>query len=546
MSFTLISYNLGIVKGSPLVTFSTTLSNSTPVQITYEAIVGDKITIVTNNAQLVVANSKLEVPIPLLTTCIKINLLNPFNDRLYKAFTVPDNYEYCFTRPDQDLFLVLNQINDVAINTSGLDHTPLEPGENRVFGHQLGPLRASRAMAITHLGAMEAYIAINGGYDSYIHFTRVPVNGYSKDLITKVAMLEAAYICLNYLYPSHAPRLNALLDAAMAAIPDSSEKTLGLTVGINAGNAVVANRINDGSNHPEVTIGNGYYPSGLPGAWNMDPISQNPLALGAFWADLVTPFVTPSNSTFRCPVVPALTSDEYTCNYNAVKSMGGDDIHTISVRDPDQNQIGIFWAYDGAPTECAPPRLYNQVFRVVTYPLKLEFKKLIRELTVLNVTMADAGSAAWESKYFYKLWRPVTGIRQASSTGNPNTIEDANFYPLGAPATNTLGVNFTPPFPAYPSGHATFGATLFEHLRRITGTDETAFTFVSDEYNGFTKDNQGNVRPWLPRNYARLSQAEIDNGQSRIYLGIHWNIDSKHGITMGHDVANYVNEHLYV
>src|ERR1700682_2652928 len=37
--------------------------------------------------------------------------------------------------------------NTVAVNASGLDHTPVQPGENRVFGEQLGPTRASRAMA---------------------------------------------------------------------------------------------------------------------------------------------------------------------------------------------------------------------------------------------------------------------------------------------------------------------------------------------------------------------------------------------------------------
>ncbi len=35
--------------------------------------------------------------------------------------------------------------NQVAINASGLDHTPVAPDEHRVFGEQFGPCRASRA-----------------------------------------------------------------------------------------------------------------------------------------------------------------------------------------------------------------------------------------------------------------------------------------------------------------------------------------------------------------------------------------------------------------
>src|SRR5437016_6059979 len=37
----------------------------------------------------------------------------------------------------------LHRWNVTAINASGLDHTPVAPGENRVIGEQLGPGRAS-------------------------------------------------------------------------------------------------------------------------------------------------------------------------------------------------------------------------------------------------------------------------------------------------------------------------------------------------------------------------------------------------------------------
>ena len=147
--------------------------------------------------------------------------------------------------------------------------------------------------------------------------------------------------------------------------------------------------------------------------------------------------------------------------------------------------------------------------------------------------MADAGIAIWESKYHYEFWRPVerhprgrcdTG-RSLPGDGNPATIADPTFTPLGAPASNLTGPNFTPPFPAYPSGHAGFGGALFEILRRFYGRDDISFTFVSDEFNGVTQDRNGNVRPLLPRYFASLSDAEEENGQSRIYLGIHWGFD---------------------
>ena len=174
-------------------------------------------------------------------------------------------------------------------------------------------------------------------------------------------------------------------------------------------------------------------------------------------------------------------------------------------------------------------------------------------MALVNVAMADTGIGAWESKYFYDYWRPVTGIREADpgtgptgqGDGNPNTRGDITFSPLGAPASNLTGPNFTPPFPAYPSGHAAFGGALFEMLRNFYGTDRIRFTFVSDEFNGVTVGNDGVVRPFLPRTFNRLSEAEEENGQSRIYLGIHWSFDKTEGIKQGNRIADYVFENSF-
>ncbi|MDA0814817.1 MAG: vanadium-dependent haloperoxidase, partial [Verrucomicrobia bacterium] len=130
--------------------------------------------------------------------------------------------------------------------------------------------------------------------------------------------------------------------------------------------------------------------------------------------------------------------------------------------------------------------------------------------------------------------------------GNAATVGDPQFSPLGAPASNQTGPSFTPPFPAYPSGHAGFGAALFESLRDFYGTDDIAFTFVSDEYNGVTRDNLGNVRPLVPRTFNRLSEAEEENGQSRIYLGIHWSFDKTAGIEQGRRVADYIFTRIFL
>src|SRR5262245_29606074 len=57
--------------------------------------------------------------------------------------------------------------NQIAIDASGLDHTPVAPGENRVFGEQIGPCRASRAMAIVHIAMFDTVNAVVQEYESY-------------------------------------------------------------------------------------------------------------------------------------------------------------------------------------------------------------------------------------------------------------------------------------------------------------------------------------------------------------------------------------------
>jgi hypothetical protein len=249
-----------------------------------------------------------------------------------------------------------------------------------------------------------------------------------------------------------------------------------------------------------------------------------------------------------------LDSAEYAAAFEEVKRLGGDGETTPTQRDDEGAFIGTYWAYDGTPSLCAPPRMYNQIAVTVAELQGSDVVELARLLALVNVAMADAGIAVWDSKYYYDFWRPVTGIREAdegtgptgSGDGNGETVGDPTFTPLGAPASNLAGPNFTPPFPAYPSGHAGFGGALFQTLRRFYGRDDIAFTFVSDEFNGETTDNQGNVRPLRPRSFSSLSQAEEENGQSRIYLGIHWVFDKTEAITQGRSVADYVFDNTFV
>jgi hypothetical protein len=435
--------------------------------------------------------------------------------------------------------------NEIAMNTTGLDHTPVAEGENRVFGEQFGPLRASRAMAIVHIAIFDAVNAIAQHYKSYSDLPPA-ADGTSMD----AAVAQAAHDTLVALFPSQAAGIDDVLAEDLGRIPDGHGKASGKNLGRRAAAAILASRSNDGSHHMEPRVGVDFITSDEPGKWRQDPISRVPLALGAYWSR-VRPFVLRSADQFRVPPPPALDSHEYTVAFDEVRALGGDNVTTPSTRTPVQTEIGVYWAYDGTPSLCAPPRLYNQIAVQIASEMRSNVVKFARLLALVNVAMADAGIAIWESKYHYQFWRPVTGIREAdegtgptgAGDGNVVTRADVTFSPLGAPASNLHGPNFTPPFPAYPSGHAGFGGALFQILRRLYRTDRIAFSFVSDEFNGETRGNDGIVRDLTPRSFSSLSQAEEENGQSRIYLGIHWAFDKTEGINQGRQVADYVFKH---
>ena len=444
--------------------------------------------------------------------------------------------------PDEETLPRLIFWNGVAMDANALDHSP-------GFGQQAGPTRTARAFAIVHIAISDAVNAIHRRYRTYTDLPQVPA---STSLDAAIAL--AAHDTLIALYSLQKPKFDQLLANDLAQIPNGNDKDRGITLGRDAAARILTLRANDGSQHAEPCVvlpcptgGLLYVTSNEPGRWRRDPISMNPLALGALWR-LVTPFVLTSASQFRTPPPPLLTSSAYTAAFNEVKRLGGDGFITPTQRTADQTIAGIYWGYDGSPGLGTPPRLYNQIAVQIATQRGTDVIDLSRLLALLNVGMAEAGLAAWDTKYQYDFSRPVTGIREADpgtgptgkGDGNPSTIGDPNFTPLGAPASNLLGPNFTPPFPAYPSGHAVFGATLFQTLRNFYGTDAIAFSFVSDEFNGVTRDNKGNIRPRLTRSFSSLSIAEEENGQSRIYLGIHWAFDKTQGIIQGRSVANYI------
>jgi len=310
----------------------------------------------------------------------------------------------------------------------------------------------------------------------------------------------------------------------------------------------------------------------LPGApgildWVQDPIvlPVAQAALGGYW-NQVQPFVAPATLLPPPPsiystdstVPPILGGSVPNTYYNDIRYLGGDpNPPAIAPRVPtgttrtngpgltvaNQTFTGVFWGYDATALLCAPPRLYNMVATSVALnerPIK-QVNDLAYYLALVNIAIADAGIAAWTNKFHYHFARPVTALRAINPGAAVLGTLNKNWTPQGGPDTNgpVTSSNFSPPFPAYPSGHATFGGALFQTMRLYFGGD-FAFQFVSDEYNGINKDGKGNVRPLAVREFPSLTYAESENARSRIWNGVHWQFDGTSGIALGNQIANAV------
>ncbi|MBM3222810.1 MAG: hypothetical protein FJZ47_03260, partial [Candidatus Tectomicrobia bacterium] len=247
----------------------------------------------------------------------------------------------------------------VALHAIALDHTPVASGDPRVFGEQLGPLRTSRALAITHIAIFDVVNAIVGRYQSYTRLPPAP-----PDTSLKAAIAQAAHDTLVALFPSQAASLNERLRTSLAALQDRTGAAAGIELGQRAARAILAQRARDGAQHEEPRVGIEFLPGTAPGLWRPDPLSQGRLALGARWSE-VTPFVLQSAAQFRLGPPPALTSPEYAAAFHEVQRLGGDGLLTPTLRTLEETVIGLFWAYDGTPGLGPPPRLYNQIALII-------------------------------------------------------------------------------------------------------------------------------------------------------------------------------------
>ena len=370
---------------------------------------------------------------------------------------------------------------------------------NAIRAAKTPPPVASRALAMTHIAMFDAVNAVDGGYQSYA-YSGTAAPGTSD----AAAAAQSAYHVLSDLFPAQQTTFQTLLNNQLAALPDSAGKTAGILLGDNAAQGMLGLRANDGS----VNTLPAYMGSTAVGQWR--PTSPGTSGLLPNWP-AVTPFALGSGSQFRQGPPPALTSTQYAADLNEVKSLGSKNSTT---RTADQTQIALFWA-DGGGT-ATPPGHWNRIAQTVSVSQHNTLAQNARMFALLNIGLADAGIAAWDMKYTYNCWRPVTAIQNADLDGNPNTVVDPKWQPLIT----------TPNFSSYSSGHSAFSAAASTILSDFYGTDNVAFDAVSDD--GTTI-----------RSFGSFSQASKEAGLSRIYGGIHFGFDNVASAEIGANVGTF-------
>jgi hypothetical protein len=321
----------------------------------------------------------------------------------------------------------------------------------------------------------------------------------------KAAASAAAHRVLVTLFPTNAASFDALHAQILTTIPSGPNKTSGMAWGKSVADQILAWRAADGFDAVVTPL-----PAVGPGDW-----IPTPPAFAAYllpqWGFLNC-FSMTSHAQFRPPGPPALASAAYAAALNEIKALGA---ATNSTRTADQSEIALFWA-DGAGTE-TPPGHWNSIAQDVAAALGNSMEENVRLFALLNIAMADAAICAWDAKYTFHNWRPVTAIRNADADANPATDPDPNWSSFIA----------TPPFPDYVSGHSTFSGAAATVLALFYGTDNVSFTTGSD------------FMPNVVRHFTSFSAAAEEAMNSRLYGGIHFRFANEDGLHAGLSIGEW-------
>ncbi len=303
----------------------------------------------------------------------------------------------------------------------------------------------------------------------------------------------------------------------------------GRRVGRRAALRMLRARQGDGSDNDQP-----YDPGSLPGAWRPTGSGCN-IATTPSWGR-VTPFAMTSGSQFR-PQRPGgfpsyaelLRSDLYAEQFDEVRRVGRFDAEDRGDRTPEQSEIAVFWSND-VDGSYHPPGHHLDHTRIISQQCGLTLQQNARLFGLVGLAFGDAGIVAFDSKYEtgIDLWRPETAIQLADTDGNDATTADPGWEPFLLNRAGDTRVN--PCFPAYTSGHATFGGAWARLMQLYFETDSMTFVATTD-------DPQARG---VTRTFTSFSAVAAEDAESRVFLGVHFRFDGEFGRAAGESLAEFV------
>jgi hypothetical protein len=362
----------------------------------------------------------------------------------------------------------------------------------------VGPPQA-RVLAMVHVAMHDAINSVTRRYEPYAIV--VPSSPHASPIAAGAA---AAHAILVNLFPAMASAYDEALTASLSVVPEP-DRSLGAAVGVQAAAHILALRAADGFSSPA-----SYAPGSGPGVWVPTPPAFAPALLPGLGR--VVPFALQRGDQFRPNGPPALTSDRYAADVNEVKAIGAIDSEAFGRRTPAQSATARFWLGNMIP-------IMQQIARQMSDSRQLDLADDARFFALLNIAGMDAYIATWDAKYAYNFWRPITAIRNADLDGNPLTVADAGWTPLG----------ITPPFPDYVSGHTAYTRACVRVLDQLFGRAGTTFVVMNP-----------NVPPdERVRTYTSFRQLSEEMIEARVLAGIHFRSADRDGDRLGRQVARF-------
>jgi hypothetical protein len=365
------------------------------------------------------------------------------------------------------------------------------------------PENALRTQVRTTIAQLAMFDAVNAVLDGpYRSFASKPESAPGAS--PEAAAIRAAYIVALNEFPTKTATINSAHNTSIDSVSASPEAIAdGIVVGEAAANAVLAARVGDHRNDPELE---GYTPGSGTGVWTPTPPAfANPQTP---FLQFVTPFGYDDPARFRPHAPPALESRTYTIDYNEIKDLGR---ATETSRTAEQSATALFWS----PSASA---LWSANVRSLASSMDILTAARFEAIGIAAVT--NSLIACWDGKFTYMFWRPVTAIRAGDTDGNPETEPDPAWTPFIV----------TPSHPEYPAAHSTVGAGALGFYTVWFGTDQFPLAF---------KGNGGAVR-----NYTSVEQIHAEEGNARVWGGMHWRHSTEVGTAVGSRVGKYTATHL--